>query len=511
MRRLLLLLSTVALAGVLSQVAMAEDEGDKPYLQLSGFYAFNGYSQNNFFLGRSAARVDSTGTVGGLSDQDNYAIQLFRLMMKFGMGPNVKAVVRADIAQGFWGIDNGERDADGGFSPLFNNKDTNFITHWDWAYLDASHPSYGLNAKLGRQKFTLGNLLVLDQNSDGVLLTKDLDDQGLFTVGWAKMSEGADGLSDEDALQGGQDAGDAHLFLARYQRQIRKKVELNPFFAYYTDGGDADDSTYLPNDLQYFRARFTPQISDVTVLGLAFKGGVERVTFKGELDILLGNDDVANANSGPLQVTDVNDGDLSGYNFYIDAKVDVGPGQAGLVLGMGSGDDDPMSGDGNINKIRTNGFFYVNEIWEDSVMPDEEGISPQGLGSPASRGYREFENTTLVQVNYSADVHPKLHAFVSGTWMKATQPVFAWAQAVDAEGAVSSLDGVPSDDDLGWELDGKLTWKLHPSLVWILRGGAFLPGDAAGYLINGSNEFDDVAWELRTTVKFSFSGLKFGG
>lgn len=69
---------------------------------------------------------------------------------------------------------------------------------------------------------------------------------------------------------------------------------------------------------------------------------------------------------------DVNNGDLSGYNLDADARMKLGAG--------------------NINKVRTNGFFYVTEVWEDSLMPDEEGITPQGLGSPASRDCREFEN-----------------------------------------------------------------------------------------------------------------------
>jgi hypothetical protein len=520
MRWLLVFTCAVILAASPCGVALADDgdEGNdvEPYLELSGFYAFNAYNQNNFFLGIRSAATDASGTVDGLSDKDSYAIQLFRLKMAFGMSPNVKAIVRGDLAQGIWAIDNTERTENGGFSTNFNNKDTNFHMHWDWAYIDATHPGYGLNGKLGRQKFALGNLLVLDQNSDGVLASKTFDNRGAVTVGWAKMSEGADGLSDEDALQGGSHAGDAHLFLGQYRAVIKDKITVYPFVAYYTDLGDADGATYVPNDLQYDRPRFTPQISDASVFGVAVHGREGRFAYRGEFDYLTGNDNVDNKDSDLRERLDVNNGNLSGYNIYVDAKVDaLGPGNGtvGLKFGLGSGDDDPMSGDGNINKIRTNGFFYINEIWEDSVMPDEEGITPQGLGSPASRGYREFENTTLVQLNYAVDVHPKLNAFVSGTWMKATQPIFAWAGRTDMDGNVTpaSLEGAPSSDDLGYEFDGRLTWKMFPSLAAVLRGGAFFPGDGAGYLINGTNQFLDTVWEVRGTVRFSFSGLKFGG
>jgi hypothetical protein len=46
------------------------------------------------------------------------------------------------------------------------------------------------------------------------------------------------------------------------------------------------------------------------------------------------------------------------------------------------------------------------------------------------------------------------------------------------------------------------------NLVWTVRGGAFFPGDASGYLFNGANTWDDTAWELRTTLRFNFGGLK---
>jgi len=71
--------------------------------------------------------------------------------------------------------------------------------------------------------------------------------------------------------------------------------------------------------------------------------------------------------------------------------------------------------------------------------------------------------------------------------------------------------GPDNSDDLGSELDMKLTWKVSPGLAWIFRGGYFWAGDGAGYLINGTNEFTDNAYELRTTIKYSFGGLRLGG
>ncbi|MFN2442398.1 MAG: hypothetical protein ABR517_06920 [Thermoanaerobaculia bacterium] len=471
-------------------------------LTLGGFYEFNGYTQNNFFLGKDAP--------GLVTDHDAYMIQLFRIQPELSYGPNLKGVVRIDIAQSIFGLDNEQRDNDRpGFSNLFNNKETNFLMHVDWAYVEFSPEQIaGTTFRVGRMGNKLGNLLVLDQDGDGVQVSRKYGNW-VTTFDWTKMYEGADSLTD-DVAPGGVSGEDSDLFYVNFAGK-RGNFNLNPFIAYYRDRGDIDGRTYAPNELQYFNARFRPNLSQVTALGFAFAGKAGKVALKGEVDYLTGSDDVPNVNSGPNQLLDVNNGDLTGYNLYLDAKMPVGKATVGAVFGMGSGDDDPMSGDGNINKIRTNGFFYVNEVWEDSIMPDEEGITPQGLGSPGSRGYREFENTTLLQLNASFPIRPQWKLFLSGTVMKATEPLRPWSD-VNGNGAIDPGEfGAASSDDLGSEVDFMLDWNVMKNLIWTLRGGVFFPGDAAGYLINGTALYDDSAWELRTTLRFNYGGLKIGG
>lgn len=492
-------------AGAMAEEAAEQAAAEEPRFEvsLSGFYAFNGYTQNNFFLGRDAPGV--------VSDGDDYGIQLFRLQPVITYGPNLKAVVRVDMAQGIWGVDNEERDQlRPGFSGVFNNKDTNFLIHVDWAYVEATVPKlWDTTFRVGRMKNSLGNLLVLDQDGDGVQVERGCG-SWRWTLGWTKMFEGVDGLTDENFYPQGPDGRDADLLFLDLVGKAGS-FELEPYLAYYVDRGDADGRTYIPNELDYFKARFQPNVSQATVLGLGWKGKAGKLDLKGEVSWLSGEDDVANTDSGPAQLLDINNGDLEGYNLYVDARLPVGPGTLGAVFGLGSGDDDPGSGKGNLNKIRTNGFFYVTEVWEDSVMPDEEGITPQGLGSPASRGYREFENTTLLQLNYTWPLAPDWKLFLSGTVLRATEDVLSWRDA-DGNGVITPAElGPDSDDELGSEVDLKLDWQVMPNLTWTLRGGVFFPGDAAGYLINGTNAYLDDAWELRTTVRFGFQGIQLAG
>ena len=476
-------------------------EPPKLEVTFGGFYEFNGYSQNNFFLGKHAS--------GGVTDRDDYMIQLFRLTPTIAYGTAVRAVLTIDLAQKIFGLDNEQRDNDrAGFTNLFNRKDTNFLVHLDNAYVELSPAQFrGWSLRVGRMRNVLGNQLVLDQDGDGIQISRFLsEDKVKLTLDWTKQFEGADSLTD-DSFVGGVNGKDTDLFYADVAFKAGQ-FTLNPYFAYYDDRGWEDGTTYMPQGIQYFRARFTPNLTTASVFGFGWEGKIGRATFKGEGAYLTGKDKLQNANSEANQLLDVNDGDLKGYTLYADVKAPVGKATLGALFGLGSGDDDPMSGDGNVTKIRTQGFFYVNEVWEDSIMPDEQGITPQGLGSPGSRGYREFENTTLGQLNCSVPFGKEWNLFLSATLLHATEALRPWSD-VNGNGAIDPGEfGTASSKDLGEELDFKLDWKLLPSLTWSFRGGILFAGDATGYLINGTDRFGDNPWELRTTIRFNFAGLK---
>ncbi|NOY78679.1 MAG: hypothetical protein GXO76_12510 [Calditrichaeota bacterium] len=467
-------------------------------IKVNGLYTAWGLSQQKFFFGKN-------------NGNDDYFVQMLRFKIQAAANDNVKAVTRFDIAQGWWGVDNALRSANRpygayGGSSLFDFKDTNYLFHVDQAYMEFKVPVAPIVMRVGRQQYRLGNKLVLDNNLDGIQADVKLSDVRKITVGWAKVSEGIDGLSDNGvgagkSAFGDTDGRDADVVFANYTCTAFSFAKINAFGLYYRDAGDGDGKTYVPDDLQYFRARFTPNISSLAIIGLApnFKFG--KLAVDGEFDYLTGKDNVKNTTFGPKQRHDINNGDISGFNLYLKPTFAATPKvKLGGVFGLGSGDKDVTSGKGNVNKLRTSGFFYVTEIWEDSIMPDEEGITPQGLGAPNTRGYRELENTTLVQANVTLKPTPKVSLFGSYTFIKATQPIHAWT--VDANGKTSIL--ADNSTALGTEADFKIDMKIYPKLIWTVRGGIFMPGDAAGYLINGTNKWNDKPIELKTTLTVKF-------
>ena len=212
--------------------------------------------------------------------------------------------------------------------------------------------------------------------------------------------------------------------------------------------------------------------------GLAANYKAGKISVKGEFDFLTGKDEI-------------NDLDLSGYNVYANLNYTQNDKLSlGAVLGMGSGDDANKAGFTNVNKLRTSGFFYITEIWEDSIMPDEEGITPQGLGAPNVKAYRELENTTIAQVNATYKLMKSTSLFLSGSYIMASNDIMA------DDGTLST--------DLGTEVDFRIKHNVYKNAFFMLRGGYFIPGDAAGYLINGHNVDMVPAYELKGMVTYKF-------
>ncbi|RMD99231.1 MAG: hypothetical protein D6814_05960 [Calditrichaeota bacterium] len=473
-------------------VLMATAVYSQTALKYKGVYTAWGQSQHSFTLGKA-------------DYNDDYVVQMLRLRLSFAANPHVRAITRFDLGQGWWGVDNADRTVDRigktGGSSLFDFKDTNFLFHVDQAYMEFDIPDTPLMFRVGRMWYGFGNKMVLDNNLDGIQLVINKK----VELGWAKVSEGVDGLTDNEVKNTAgsvvTDGNDADLLYASLKNKAGD-WNYQLFGFYYNDAGDDDGTTYMPNDINYFRSRFTPNISKLACFGLSAHYQKKGFNFIGELDVLVGKDDVNNTTINAKQLTDINNGDINGYNLYLKLNKKVSPKfNLGGVFGLGSGDDDWTGGKGNVNKLRTSGFFYVTEIWEDSIMPDEEGITPQGLGAPNVRGYRELENTTLFQINGKVNLTPKVSLFGSFTYLGATQAIHGWH--LDALTNTTVIDPA-SSKSIGQEVDWKLDWKVYPQLVLTFRGGVFFPGDAAGYLINGTNQFNDAAWETKTTVTYKF-------
>lgn len=494
------LISVLLILFIYSSTVLAVD------FNLNGVYTAWGQSQHAFKFDADAY-------------DHNYVVQMLRFNLQAIANDNLKLVTRLDVAQGWWGVDNAlrsvQRTGTKGGSALFDFKDTNFLVHFDQAYVDFNLPKIPFSVRVGRMWYGLGNKIMVDNNYEGVQIDLNETIGKKLTFSWAKVSEGVDDLSDDGKVsadaRGFTDARDAHLFSLNFHNQTGS-FSYDAYGFYYTDASVNDMNAFVPDHLQFFKTRFSPQITQLTALGLSGNYKAGKLDIKGEADYLIGKDEIDNTTFGKEKpqpnMWDKNNGDLNGFNLYLNLnyaatdKLDVGG-----VFGMGSGDDDLTGGKGNVNKLRTSGFFYITEVWEDSIMPDEEGITPQGLGAPNVRGYRELENTTIFQVNGTVKPVKRFSAFLSYNYILATKEIPAW-KAIDAnkDGNLddAEIDPGNSANDIGQEVDFRFSYQIYDELNFTLRGGYFVPGDAAKYLITGSNVLDDPAWELKSTITYKF-------
>jgi len=498
-------------------------------LTLSGEFRSDAYRQEDFFLGARAADTLGSGTYG---DDNAFWTQRLTLRPRLILSDDLNFNMSLDLAHGVWGIDNQPPDRDRpGFSNLYNNKSNSFHLQADWAFLSYRHRGTGTRWYLGRQQYGLGNLLVLDMDAPGLQVYKDLDRWHTSVGGgYAKMSEGTDGLVDADLWTGpGRpdsvgDGRDADLYYAevRYQSPGRGLM-LNPFLVYYIDRSNADGSTYLPNEQGFLDARFRPNISRARVLGLAARA--ERGVFRleAEADLLQGVDRVNNLNSGAGEELGRNNGDLTGTNIFGRLTMNQSRLTLGAAFGFGSGRELAFdhTSEGNFNSLRTQGNFYLTEVWEDGLALDELGIVPEGLGSPFVRGYRGLENTLLFQVFGGFRLRNNLNVTGSYNIIRANEPVRAWHDR-NGDGVISPSGdefGYEANDpnrvstatDLGTEIDARIDWTLDGMVQLSLRGGIFSPGLAAGYLINGTGAYQESAKEIRFGVRVPIPEFSLGG
>ncbi len=570
MRRVLVVLSTLIFITV-GSLPLAE----AVELTYKGVFKTWALSQNNFRMGKDEVK-------------DNYVVSLVRFAPTLSaFDGDVKVHLRFDMAQGWWGVNNqrgtfinwqGDNRTS---STLFANKDTNYPVHVDVAYIDFRLPLIfdDTRVHVGRMYIKVGNKLVLDYEYDGVRVIQPLGDHKL-TLGWFKLNEGYMGLSDQDignivwdrATQAGTDPGDANMYIAQLDTKLNGDLSL--WYIYYRDDGTDDDTAYLHDQIDYSIPRFKPQIGTLNIVGANWKGKAGPLSLNVEFDYLWGKDPINNttydssgipdgiqngdttavngvggcgsfgtANSGTassesrsgylpphcLNRLDKNNGDLSGWTIYVKGSwKDMAPNlDAGFVFGAGSGDSDVTSGEGNVVKLETEGWHYISEVWEDSIMPDITGITPQGLGSPWSRSYREYENQWLLQINGTYKFTSKLKLFVAAQYMQALEDIPGWAgtaagpTANQCTGTADPNDanhcgndtgtagyGGPdytnASKDLGYELDAKLSYIIKPGLVFDLRGGYMWAGDGARNLIAGNTKWDRNPWEARWDVTWKF-------
>ncbi|RMG00634.1 MAG: hypothetical protein D6726_10980 [Nitrospirae bacterium] len=218
--------------------------------------------------------------------------------------------------------------------------------------------------------------------------------------------------------------------------------------------GISGDATYVDDQGQNIHLWNFGIRGNVAVAGFKIKGDVELQT--GEVDVA----------GGP---------DLSGWAAYV--RGDYKLGNTGIygLFAWGSGDDPDSADDVEL---------FQNSL--SAVVYDYAGYLYHYRMKTAGGGHSGIANTLIFKVGANHKVNKDLSVGASVAYLKADEDV--------------ALNGGTPDDDLGWEIDGKVKYGLDRNLSLTLEGGYFVVGDA----YNHADGSSDDAWGARLVTQLSF-------
>lgn len=320
-----------------------------------------------------------------------------------------------------------------------------------------------INNKLGIQGAAIGRSIVFDNDFAGYVGTWKLD-RMWFRGSWLKANDAGTGYkaNQEDyeavGLEASFSVGDAgsirpYVFYS-WSREFQGGDNMSGIQDVLTAGEDDTDLTWVGVD-----ADFT--LGSVGLWGSAgYVGGT--------------------INNGVL--SNGKDLDISGYVFAVGGDVPLGPASIHGQFLYGSGDDD--AGDNDLDAyVGLSGSYYWSEIM----------------------GYGTFDNQ--VSAGSPADQMGNLMFFNIGATMKPTDKLSIsgdlwWAQLVEDEVGGTTFNGSQTGkDDLGVEIDLKLTYQLVPGMNLDIIGAYLFAGDATS---DTAEKNDKDPWEVGWRTSLSF-------
>ncbi|MEW6248100.1 MAG: hypothetical protein AB1555_15505 [Nitrospirota bacterium] len=329
---------------------------------------------------------------------------------------------------------------------------------------------YRASFTAGRQIFTIGNALLVQDAVDAFRLDVPIGSMSTITVANLKIldstrSAGAGGVFPGTGLFGGT-GGDTDLYLLNYRLTPDKDLRVDVFAGYYQDRGPSFITQLNPA----LPALGAPASAHAGIYGIA--GDVRKGIFHGvfEADLIRG---VIQNPNGPAPL-------LQGYNLLLGGDVDLGGGlNVGATFLHSSGQDagDLSTGKrANINGINGNytmGIITMN-VGARSPAPID-GTCPswfdaQGLGGrPGCYGGSGLTAFKFA-ANYTPPSMPKLNieGDVIPVWTARDRPI---------QTAAGSPNFTKGGDHIGTELDIFLRYQILKDLSAVA---------AYGYLITGN-------------------------
>lgn len=372
-----------------------------------------------------------------------------RLRLQADVSKNTTGVVHLESGDAnntdvyAWGGDDEGR----GVYPKGNGKrgDLRILEAW------IQHTGSGLlgipaGIKVGHMPLKLGNGLFFDHSKfgdDAIVFFMDPTKElhiGLLTV---KFDEGAATTVNDDA----------NAYVALFNYTLNKDTSFSGDVTYVDDQAAGLTSAAVAvgaNNTKLWNFGLRGQTN---IAGFGIRADVEYQT--GESEDIGGT------------ATDI---DHSGYAFLIGVDYTLAPVKLSAEFAYGSGDDDAADDDNDTFVNALSGiqkFTYVYDYRARTSM----GVTNTGIA-----------NTMYAKLGASADIMKDLNALLNVYWLKAAE------------------DNALGEDELGWEVDAKITYKIDRNLTYWVEGGYLFTGDF--YDVPGTDA--DNAYAVRHGISLSF-------
>ncbi len=224
-------------------------------------------------------------------------------------------------------------------------------------------------------------------------------------------------------------------------------------------------------------------------VGLNYTGALGALNLKAELDIQAGK--------AKTTVSGGSDANFKGNQLIVMGNIPVDPVTINFTLARGSGLKKDFSGPGGTGTHDIDQFVTILDIDPHYTFLYEYKI-PTAAINAASKGAANdhlntgYANTTAINVGASVAASKSLNLALNLWYLKATEKL-----------TVNPAAGTPisESDDIGNEIDAKISWKLYDNLSWNWDLGYFMPGKIYKKA-NGDNA--DAATGIQGILALSF-------
>jgi len=382
---------------------------------------------------------------GGSDDHRAYIDQRVRLRMDIKASEKTSARIHIEHVN-TWG--DGWRWGDSAWDFNDNAKGVfkvgNYKEADDFSLVEAwiNHDFGSFSIKAGHMPLALGYKLFFDHTKEG-------DDAIVIygssnNVHWAgvvaKFSEGHRGINDDTT---------AYAVLASYK----------------------GDNFNISGDIVYVDSQSGIIASNPALaIGSAIHGwnfgfrgdfNLGGVKVKGDIELQTGTLEESN---GAVCTANV-DCDFKGYAFMIGAEYGLGNTKLTLEYFYGSGDDNPNDSDLDMFVTSLSAVQYGPYIYGYKS-------SDTASGGPGISNLQRLSFTASTKVSKDLSLTGAIH------WLKAAEDV--------------SINGATADDDLGWEIDGKVVYMLDKNLKYWIEGGVLFTGDAYDYPTQSADDMYSI-------------------